>query len=79
MSYEDALLRAAQKPPHSDSRWKAIRFSSGMRPRDVRQGHRAGFSRAIRTINSRTVLGAGGLPQRDFQRQKSLQALGVLN
>jgi hypothetical protein len=33
MSYEDALLRATQKPPHSDSSWKAIRFSSGMRPR----------------------------------------------
>src|SRR2546426_3164671 len=38
MSYEDALLRATQKPPHSDSNWKAIRLSSGMRPRDVRQG-----------------------------------------
>ena len=31
MSYEDALLRATQKSPHSDSSWKAIRFSSGTR------------------------------------------------
>src|SRR5713101_2344361 len=32
-----------------------------------------GVSRAIRTINSRTVCGTGGLPRRDFQRQKSLK------
>jgi hypothetical protein len=43
MSYEDAFLRATQKPPHPDSSWKAIRFSSGMRPRDVRQGTAPGF------------------------------------
>jgi hypothetical protein len=29
MSYEDALLRVTQKPPHPDSNWSAIRFSSG--------------------------------------------------
>ena len=30
MIYDDALLRATQKPPHSDSSWKAICFSSGI-------------------------------------------------
>jgi hypothetical protein len=45
MSYEDALLRATQKPPYPDSSWKAIRFSSGMRPADVRQGTARVFTR----------------------------------
>src|SRR5215813_3314218 len=34
-----------------------------------------GFSRAIRTINSRISRGRDGLPGRDFQRQKSLKPL----